>query len=241
MHNTIHTRLAGAVICAGIAVAAGCGRSELPVNVQPNLVRAMEIRNGLVGEVQPDEAQAGVPQQEPTGFATLKGRIIISGTPPQPVALNVDKDIEVCMPGGESIFSEDVVFDPATKGLANVLVFAEGIPAEWAHPDAAPGKSGEVEFDQKRCVFLSHVLAMQSSQTLKILNSDPVGHNTNMSPRRNLPFNQSIPTSGYASYQPTAEESQPFDVRCSIHPWMKAWIIFRNDGYFAVTGKDGSF
>jgi len=145
------------------------------------------------------------------------------------------------MPGGESIFSEDVVFDPATKGLANVLVFAEGIPAEWAHPDAAPGKSGEVEFDQKRCVFLSHVLAMQSSQTLKILNSDPVGHNTNMSPRRNLPFNQSIPTSGYASYQPTAEESQPFDVRCSIHPWMKAWIIFRNDGYFAVTGKDGSF
>ena len=35
--------------------------------------------------------------------------------------------------------------------------------------------------------------------------------------------------------------SAPQAATCSIHPWMKAYIIARDDPYFAVTGADGSF
>jgi len=30
-------------------------------------------------------------------------------------------------------------------------------------------------------------------------------------------------------------------VTCNIHPWMKAYVIFRKDGYVAISAADGSF
>jgi hypothetical protein len=42
-------------------------------------------------------------------------------------------------------------------------------------------------------------------------------------------------------YVPTQEEASPVPVSCSIHPWMKAYMLPRKDKYFAVTGPDGSF
>jgi hypothetical protein len=31
------------------------------------------------------------------------------------------------------------------------------------------------------------------------------------------------------------------EVTCNIHPWMKAYMWFRKDGYYAVTKEDGTF
>ena len=43
---------------------------------------------------------------------------------------------------------------PASQGLANVLLYVDKCPTEWIHPDAQPGKTGDIIFDQKECVFL---------------------------------------------------------------------------------------
>jgi hypothetical protein len=80
------------------------------------------------------------------------------------------------------------------------------------------------------------MVAMQTSQKLRALNSDPVGHNLKVAS-----FNQTIPSGGFAIYQPLKEERSPVEMNCSIHPWMKAWMITRDNGYFAVTQPDGSF
>ena len=98
-----------------------------------------------------------------------------------------------------------------------------------------------VVFDQKECVFLTRLTAMQATQRLKILNSDPVGHNTKLEPRANSMFDRTIVAGGSDFDQPQAEEREPFSVSCAIHPWMKAWVITRSNSYFAVTGPDGSF
>ena len=102
-------------------------------------------------------------------------------------------------------------------------------------------KTDVVEFDQKDCIFLSHVLALQTSQTLKIMNSDTVGHNAKLDPKENSPFNQIIPGKQSIDYKFTSQEAAPFPVACSIHPWMNAAILVRDNGYFAVTADDGSF
>ncbi len=141
------------------------------------------------------------------------------------------------------MFSEEAIVN-ADGGLKNVVLYLTSeLPAEqpWTHESAAPGKTDEVEFDQKQCVFLSHVLAYQTSQPLKILNSDPVGHNAKLDPKSNSTFNQIIPGSSFAIYQATTEEAAPFPVACSIHPWMNAWMLIRNNGYFAVTDETGAF
>jgi hypothetical protein len=75
------------------------------------------------------------------------------------------------------------------------VVYAVEVPDSWVH-EVAKGSTEEAQFDQKACMFLTHVAAYQTTQRIKVLNSDPVGHNTNMEPRRNVSMNQTIPVGG---------------------------------------------
>jgi hypothetical protein len=89
---------------------------------------------------------------------------------------------------------------------------------------------------------LSHVAACQVNQKVDIKNSDPVGHNTKIDPQKGVPFNQTLSVNTEpVPYTFTAEEALPASVSCSIHPWMRAYVLPRKDKYFAVTTSDGSF
>lgn len=228
-------------------VVIGCQPSGSEARKPPDLTRAVALREALIGGTSAgtsggDQA-AAASKAEPEGWATLSGVFRLDGTPPSPPALNITKDVGVCAPGGKTVYSE--ALKVASDGsLKDVLVFLTSkIPDEepWTHPSAAPGQGGEVEFDQKECIFLSHVLGIQTSQKLKILNSDPVGHNTALKPKASAEFNQIIPSNGFSFYQPTDQENAPYPVSCSIHPWMNAWIMVRDDSYLAISKEDGTF
>jgi hypothetical protein len=90
-------------------------------------------------------------------------------------------------------------------------------------------------------MFLTHVGACQVNQPLEIKNSDPIGHNTKIDPQTGAAFNQNLPAGQELTYTLTKQEALPAPVSCSIHPWMKAYMLPRNDKYFAVTKDDGSF
>jgi hypothetical protein len=167
-----------------------------------------------------------------TGWATLKGRFVFAGTPGDAKALVADKDTEVCGKMSK-LFDRSLLVDPSSKGLANVVVFARKTSRV---KDAGPGP--QVVFDQKNCEFLAPVFAARVGQPIDIRNSDPVGHNTNIS---GSDFNQLIPAGGGLVYAPKSETGMPTMVTCNVHPWMKAYMVFRKDGYVAVTAADGSF
>jgi hypothetical protein len=113
---------------------------------------------------------------------------------------------------------------------------------KWLHESYAAKRGTEVIFDQKNCVFLTHVAGMWTAQTLKVLNSDPVGHNTKIDTKGGArPFNQTIGANGATTYTPDGEERQPAPVSCSIHTWMKAYLLPRDNPYFAVTDENGEF
>ena len=82
---------------------------------------------------------------------------------------------------------------------------------------------------------------MKVGQTINIKNSDPVGHNTKIDGKQGSSFNQTIPVDQTLTFTPSKEEPLPVSVSCSIHPWMQAYLLPRNDGYFVITAKDGSF
>jgi hypothetical protein len=90
-------------------------------------------------------------------------------------------------------------------------------------------------------MFLNHVVACQVNRKIDVKNSDPLGHNTKIDPRTGSPFNQTLADGQTVTYLPTREEALPAAVSCSIHPWMRAYLLPRKDKYFAVTGSDGSF
>jgi plastocyanin len=171
-------------------------------------------------------------------WGTLKGRFVYSGDAPSPVELKVDKDVEVC--GKHKLVNEELLV-AADKGVANVVVFVRDKSVK-VHPDAAAAAtSAKVVLDNKDCRFEPHVAFVQAGQNLVVKNSDPVGHNSNIATLKNSPSNNLIPAGGEATLTFKAAEAIPAQVTCNIHPWMKAWLVVRDNPYAAVSGPDGSF
>jgi hypothetical protein len=181
------------------------------------------------------ETEAAAPTG--TGWATLRGQFVYDGTPPPREPYNVTKEPEICAPGGHAPPQDKLVVAEGSSGIKNVVLFLRD--ASRVHESAQP-KTEPVVFDQKMCVFLTHVLGVSVGQPIEIKNSDPTGHNTKIDGRANT-FNQTIPAGGSIPFTPQREETAPAPVSCSIHPWMSAYILPRKNGYFTVTDDDGNF
>jgi hypothetical protein len=218
------------VVClAGVML--GCGGQRVPAP-RADAEAAVRLRDNILaataaGESTQNESPVG------TGWASLSGRFVYAGGPTAPKALVVDKDTEVCSKDGMKLFDRSLLIDPATKGLANVVVF---VRKSSRVKDPTP--TTPLVFDQKNCEFISPVFAARVGQPIDVRNSDPVGHNTNLA---GTSFNQLIPAGQGTLFTPAAETGMPVTVTCNIHPWMKAYAIFRKDGYVAVSGQDGRF
>jgi hypothetical protein len=78
-------------------------------------------------------------------------------------------------------------------------------------------------------------------EPVTIKNSDPVGHNTNISPPGDSSSNPTIPGGSQSAHTFNRVQNEPVPVTCSIHSWMKAYMFPRKDKYVAVTKADGSF
>ena len=73
-------------------------------------------------------------------------------------------------------------------------------------------------------------------------NSDDVVHNVRTFPRENLPLNLSLLAKGNG--KPTTKSflfPDEMKAACDSHKWMGAWIVVRDNPYYAVTGDDGSY
>ena len=215
-----------------VAVGSGCsdGRVRQPV-VDGGAVEKLRtelVSSTAAAEGGEDEGATGI------GWGTLKGRFVFAGTPADAKALSVDKDTEVCSKDGGKLLDRSLLVDSSTKGLANVVVF---VRKSSRVKESAPADAPLV-FDQKQCEFITPVFAARVGQEIDVHNSDPVGHNTNIS---GTSFNQLIPAGNGTLFKPAAETAMPTAVTCNIHPWMKAYMVFRKDGYVGVSAADGSF
>ena len=234
------------LVCLSIFALAstGCQRIIAPEVVVANEGTTLAIRDVLEAGAGKGGAAAST-LANPTGFADLTGTFTIIGTPPSRSAQSVTSDQAICAPGGKAPLDEVVVVGP-NGGIKDVLIYLDTeIPTDnpvWIHPDYDATKNAIVKFDQKNCIFLSHVFAIRTTQKMQIMNSDTVGHNTNLAPRKGAnSFNQIIAAGGAVEHTPGGQSPDPFSVSCNIHPWMKANMITRDSPYFAVTGADGKF
>jgi len=171
-------------------------------------------------------------------WASLKGRFVYDGTPLAAKVLDTSgKDSETC--AKHKITDESLLVDSASKGIANVLVFAR--KTSRVHESQKAAAASEVVFDQKDCVFLSHVLPVRVGQSVLIKNSDPVGHNTSITTLADVSINPLLPPGADLKHKFGRQQAVPVPVSCNIHPWMKAYILPRNDSYVAVSKPDGAF
>jgi plastocyanin len=171
-------------------------------------------------------------------LANLTGRFVYDGKAPQPKTIEATKDPEVC--GLHKLYDESLVLGEE-GGVANAVVMLKTKNPKVAASYAAT-VNDKVVLDNKNCRFEPHVAVILTSQTMELTNSDPIGHNSNVSPALNPQINPILAAGGApVAYKFATEEGAPVKVGCNIHPWMGAWLIARKDPYAAVSDSSGRF
>ncbi len=169
-------------------------------------------------------------------WATLTGRFVFDGKAPTPAPVDTAKD-PLCK---VKLTDEKVQVDDK-GGLANAVIMLRSKNVK-VHPDYDKTAKDNFELDNKDCRFEPHVGVVRTTQKVLLKNSDPTGHNSNLTPLKNPPINPLLPAGGTPiEYQFKEEEALPVKVGCNIHPWMGAYLVVRKDPYAAVSGKDGKF
>jgi plastocyanin len=166
----------------------------------------------------------GPPSVSAQGGGTIVGEVKLSGTPPPPKVVKVNKDVEVC--GQEKQVAE---VSGTGGGLADAIVSV---------PGAKGAKPGKAVLDQKGCEFRPEVVVMAPGE-LEILNSDGVLHNIHTFSTANSPINKAQPKFR-KSMTEKFTKPEVIKVQCDAHSWMHGWIVV-TDSPTTVTDANGSF
>lgn len=172
-------------------------------------------------------------------WGTLKGRIVYSEDAPAAEKIDVERDAEVC--GIVGLVEESLVVHKVNRGIRNVAIWLETRDEIPVHPDLEKPPTEAPFIDNRDCRFEPRMLAVRTGQIFELKNSDPVAHNAAVYARRNTPFSEIIPMNQPLQKKFDKFETLPVRVDCSIHAWMKAWLIVADHPYVAVTGEDGRF
>jgi plastocyanin len=137
---------------------------------------------------------------------------------------------------GRTILHNDLVVDPKSRGLRDVVAVLENGPVQ---PKLA--KSKPVLVDQRDMVFVPRVVAVQHGQAVVFDNSDNCNHSVMASSvlkanNFNLFVLQGKP------YEHVFEpQKHPIPIGCALHPWMRAWVYVAPHPWFAISDAQGQF
>ena len=173
-------------------------------------------------------------------WGAIKGRLVFKGDPPAPAPLQIPPgQFPVGVP---QPVAEDLLVDPKTNGIANVVVFVRGKDVKVNPQVDAAARAKPVALTARNMRFAPHVVIVQTGQNLQVTNGDPCDHNLNVGSYRNPASNHLLPAGGQPALEKFAvEEAVPVRVTDNLYPWMGAWVVVPPTPYAAVTKPDGSF
>ena len=173
---------------------------------------------------------------------TITGVVHFKGEKPQvkPIAEIAGAAFcKQCYKDGDLPLHEDFVFGKNGNDdtLANVLVYvSKGLEGKSFDPPKNPAI-----LDQVGCMYVPHVVAVMTGQTLEIRNSDATLHNVMVTPRHNPGFNTGMPMKDQTIEKVFKQPEFKMNFRCFMHPWMSAYVHVLPHPFFALTGEDGTF
>lgn len=182
----------------------------------------------------PPPPHGAIPPAQVIGSATVRGRVVLAVAPPPRETIKITEP--GCRHGRtEEPLSETVVANPDGT-LRNVLVYVKsGLGSRVFAPPTTPAV-----LDQKGCVYVPHVLAVQANELVTFLNSDPTLHNVHAVARINPAFNVGMAVKGQkiTRFFPKPEIVK---MKCDVHSWMTSYIGVFADPFHMVTGEGGAF
>lgn len=187
------------------------------------------------------EPARGYKEIEVTNGGTIRG-VVTFDKAPTVRTVPFTKDQQHC--GGDSMKSERVVFDPASLGVANCVVYLARIEAgkAWSGEMAKDAETRALLVDQKACVYLPHVSVMRNETQIVFRNSDSAEHNVrgtrSGTTRWNLLTGAGIDVADADSY---VDKVGVYTLACNLHAWMSGYVHVSEHPYMVVTDAKGAF
>ena len=170
--------------------------------------------------------------------ADLTGKVTLKGTPPAEKLLPGIMDDPACgKTHTEKPKTAHYVVGPKGE-FANVVVVIKGVPdAKSTGASVAPAV-----LDQKNCIYVPQIIAVQTGQKITVKNSDPVAHNVRSTPISGMAAVGFMQMKGAPDQTISLDKAEDFmRFKCDVHNWMFAYATVVDHPYFAVTGADGTF
>jgi plastocyanin len=168
----------------------------------------------------------------------ITGKITLNGTPPPEKEIKPLKSDANCgkLVTGMPMTTFYVVGEGGA--LADAVVVLKGLEGNSAGGSAEP-----LIIDQKACIYIPYVSAVQTGQKILVKNSDPVLHNVHTTPK--VAGNESknlaqMPNGADLEFM-FAKPEEFLRFKCDVHPWMFSYVTVLDHPYFDVTGEDGTY
>ncbi len=171
--------------------------------------------------------------------ADIIGTVTLKGTPPKEKEITPIMEDATCSKLHTGMPTTHFYVVGAGGELADVVVSVQGISGQSTGATAPP-----VVLDQKGCLYVPSIFAVQTGQKIIVRNSDPVLHNIHDVPGEgsgNPEKNEAQLPNGPDLTFSFAKPENFLKFECDVHKWMFAWVSIFDHPYVAVTGKDGKF
>jgi hypothetical protein len=169
----------------------------------------------------------------PSATGAISGKITLDGVARDSVVA-VGRDAKVC---GDS--AAIVETEANGNGLANALVWVEGVTSGKRLPEIR-----RETLTIEKCRFEPRVMGVVTKSTINVFSRDRVAHGPRfyregaarpVEEINTVDAGQVVPSEKIASVPGIVE------VRCSEHPFARAFIAVFDHPYFAVTDEKGAF
>jgi uncharacterized membrane protein/plastocyanin len=186
----------------------------------------------------PKEVKAETPIESPTSESSktfnLSGQVLFEGTPPKGKKLNLPAACAKNFKGQP--YSNEVIVNNGK--LENVLVrVTQGVEGK-TFTDIP---SEEIELDQRGCMYTPRVVAARVGQKVTFINSDPLFHNVRAVTTKNQRFNMAMPHKDQRETKVFLKPEVFLQAKCSVHPWMGAYVAVMDHPYYSVSNAKGEF
>jgi len=171
----------------------------------------------------------------------LKGKFVLGGDDPTPQPVPIPKSDTGRFLPGLQLYSEDLIVDPKSRGIANIFVSVRTADVPIT-PEATAAVKPELTIEVKDGRFQPHAGGIWvGRQRLMLKNSDADGGRPELIVHGKSPSLHPFET-GTSFEDFTGKSSAvPHPILCGTHRWKRGLILKRDNPYFAVTAADGSF
>jgi len=187
-----------------------------------------------VVETQVVEVKTAVIENLSTKHGDIRGVVLFTGVAPKAKKLSLPVACAKQFRG--DVYSNEVLVN--NKKLQNVLVRVIKGHEGKVYSDIP---NSEVELDQRGCVYSPRVVAARVGQKVTFINSDPLFHNVRTISQQNEKFNVAMPHQGQRLTKVFQKPEISLQAKCSVHPWMGAYVAILDHPYYDVTDSSGAF